>query len=362
MPADLIRDLSASLFTRSFSSIPSSLRSCPRRKAPVSSFIRMFTPIRLRLPISTPLRRGMCPWSWYPKALSYRAWLSVATRPPSPELMTLKMLKENAPTSPKVPQSLPLVFSPDGLAAILDDGDFAPLRQGEDPVHGARVSQHVDRDDRPRLAVILPSASCGSMVRRFIDLRQDGSGSHFDDGGDGSDKGVAGHEDLVPRPDPQRFQGAHERARSRVDRHGVRKPDLRRELPLETVDLLLESRIGIFSVAGEVPALENIQDFIDLFVSRQVSARTRHDDLLAARLRQPLTLLAAGLPQLLKGLVAQKNDPLFLDDLVRLFRGEELQVLCARLPRRSDRFKLRVRHPGMECPFRQSRREAPAAA
>ena len=127
------------------------------------------------------------------------------------------------------------------------------------------------------IARVLPVILLFSVLRihgeRLVDLREHGCGSDLHDGRNRRDEGVAGTSTSSPGPIFSAFS-AHMSARfPELTAKVWFTPIFCGELPFEQVDLLLEGLVVVLPVAGQVPALENIQDLFELFVSRQICAR-----------------------------------------------------------------------------------------
>ncbi len=129
---------------------------------------------------------------------------------------------------------LALVDAAEGLRVVFDHAELVPLGKGADAVHVADVAVEVDRHDGLGALVdqLLGGLDADAVVVEVhVGKARDGAGLH--DGETAGDEGVAGHDHLVARPDPQRRQADVERRRPVGHAHGVLAALPRGELLLE---------------------------------------------------------------------------------------------------------------------------------
>ena len=116
----------------------------------------------------------------------------------------------------------------------------------------------------------------GIEIERLVDFGQNGQRSRVDDGGDAGDVGEAGDDDLVAGADGQPGEDDAERAGAGVDRDGVARAQATGNLVFEGAHLGLEGRVGVGPVAVQKSAAQDLEDFVDLFLTNQIQARAGH--------------------------------------------------------------------------------------
>ena len=130
------------------------------------------------------------------------------------------------------------------LRAVFEQPQALLLRDGLDRFHVARRAAHVDHHDAGGLGRDAPLQVARVQAKSIVDIGQHGDGAVIDSRAGHGDPHVGGHDDLLPRPHPQRRKRHVQRARAARHADGmpravefgeVRLEGLRFPLPVRTV-------------------------------------------------------------------------------------------------------------------------------
>jgi hypothetical protein len=113
------------------------------------------------------------------------------------------------------PRSPPLVLAAVSVGAVLDQDEVVLHSESGKSVHVCEAHRQVDRKQSARSRRDRTSGSLRiEAIRVGINIREDGYGSHCEDGGRGAFPSVSRHDDLIAKADPSRLQGCHQCDRS----------------------------------------------------------------------------------------------------------------------------------------------------
>jgi len=192
----------------------------------------------------------------------------------------LELVEAEDPDLADAAHAAATVAGPEGLGAVLDQGDAMAVGNGPQLGQPRRVAQHVDRHDRPRPRRDARLHVDRVEVERLVDLGQDGQGPGIHDGGDRRDEGEARHDDLVAGADPEPGQRQPDAARPGIHGERVGHAGQPGDLLLEMPYAGAEGRVVVRAVATQEAAPEHPDDLGDLFLADQLEPRTGQAGLL----------------------------------------------------------------------------------
>ena len=132
----------------------------------------------------------------------------------------------------------PLVGRADGLRAVLDHLEPVCAGQGEHAVHVGALAEEVHREDG--------LGARGDLAGRVFEVEveadragidENRGGPHPRDAAGGGEEGERRHQNLVPRPDPQRHQRQQDRVGAGRNAQRVPRAGQRLEVAFEGLDL-----------------------------------------------------------------------------------------------------------------------------